>query len=241
MEQPSRKERRSSGNRCKEWEKNSPPQRRKCRCPSYKKTNTWSATAAPAPGHVAGLPAISVAAIASSSARTRHRRGHRALSIAEGHTRFWRGPPLADSPPIRANDDRPAKPTRTQSAIFERPPSGRVGPAAGVVDVELPLEGKQAIVHHLRRVDCDYRPLAVSMLARTPSAAVVVQPGSAGGDRRRPRLRPTIHCGPGRRRQRAAFGGGCSTCSQGAKKEDVGAYLAKLRGRIDERARVPLL
>src|SRR5262249_47569415 len=28
-----------------------------------------------------------------------------------------------------------------------------------VVDVELTLDGKQAIVHHIRRVECDYRPL----------------------------------------------------------------------------------
>ncbi len=110
-----------------------------------------------------------------------------------------------------------------------------------VVDVELPLEGKQAIIHHLRNVDCDYREL-VSTLARTYDLLVTMQNLALPAEVEEDHGCGKPDCGHGAGGcSTCSTGGGCSTCNQGAKKEEVGAYLAVLRQRIDERERVSLL
>jgi PSP1-like protein len=112
-----------------------------------------------------------------------------------------------------------------------------------ILDVEVLLDGQQAIVHHLRREDCDYRPL-VSALSRKYDLLLVMQnlalpaevsdeePGCGRPD-----------CGQGAGGCTSCSSGGCSTggCSQGTKKEEVAAYLAGLRQKIDSRARTPLV
>jgi cell fate regulator YaaT (PSP1 superfamily) len=113
-----------------------------------------------------------------------------------------------------------------------------------ILDVEVSLDGKQAMVLHLRRDDCDYRPLVSTLskrhdiLLNLQNLAVSMELNGADHGCGRP------DCG-----QRG--GGGCATCGSGdgcsvgscgksTRKEDVAAYLAHLRQNLD-RARMPLL
>jgi cell fate regulator YaaT (PSP1 superfamily) len=114
-----------------------------------------------------------------------------------------------------------------------------------IVDVEVLFDGQQAIVQHLRREACDYRPL-VSALSRKHDILIVmhnlVLPAEVAGEEHgcgRP------DCG------RTEGGGGCSSCGSGGgcasgcghatPKEDVTAYLVGLRRQMEPRARTPLL
>jgi cell fate regulator YaaT (PSP1 superfamily) len=112
-----------------------------------------------------------------------------------------------------------------------------------ILDVEMLLDGQQAIIHHLRRESCDYRPL-VSALSRTFDLLLVMQNlalSAEVADEEAGCGRPD--CGHGGGGCTSCSSGGCSSggCSQGTKKEDVAAYLAGLRQQIDSRARTPLL
>jgi hypothetical protein len=111
-----------------------------------------------------------------------------------------------------------------------------------VLDVEVVWDGQQAIVHHLRPLDCDYRDL-VSALSRRhgitilmENLALPVEPAEAGCGR--------PGCGKG--------GGGCDSCGSGSgcssgtcgkaiPKEQVAAYLTGLEQPALERMRTPLL
>jgi cell fate regulator YaaT (PSP1 superfamily) len=114
-----------------------------------------------------------------------------------------------------------------------------------ILDAEVLLDGSQAIVYHLRRADCDYRPL-VSRLARLHDVLITMQnlalseplEDHAGGEGcGKP------DCGKASGGCSSCASGGCSsgTCGAGLKKEDVAAYLASLRNRMDQAARVSLL
>jgi hypothetical protein len=113
-----------------------------------------------------------------------------------------------------------------------------------ILDVELLFEGDRAVVQHLRREDCDFRPL-VSHLSRKHNLLIIMEnlslPAAPGQDDQgcgKP------DCGRGKDGGCGTCAtGGCSTgsCGQGAKKEEVTAYLAALRDKMDNRARMPLL
>jgi cell fate regulator YaaT (PSP1 superfamily) len=109
-----------------------------------------------------------------------------------------------------------------------------------VVDVEIAFDGRRAVVHHLRRVECDVRPL-VRALAQTCDLEILLQnlslpealdddPGCGRPD-----------CGKGSGGCTSCGTGGCSTCSQGTKKEDVAAYLTRLRDGMERGPRTSLL
>jgi hypothetical protein len=113
-----------------------------------------------------------------------------------------------------------------------------------IVDVEMLLDGRQAIIHHLRAQDCDYRPL-VSTLSRKYDLLLIMQnlalPAEVAEEEHgcgRP------DCGQGSGGcSSCGFGGGCATgsCASGVKKEEIAAYLAGVYQKIDARPRTPLL
>lgn len=105
-----------------------------------------------------------------------------------------------------------------------------------ILDVELSLDGRQATVYHLRRSDCDYRPL-VSTLARRFDVLVTMEnladpvlsaggcgkPGCGGGD-----------CG-------SCGSGGCGeSCGRSIRPDEIAAHLAALAGNHPN-GRTPLL
>jgi hypothetical protein len=106
-----------------------------------------------------------------------------------------------------------------------------------VVDVDVLFDGKHALLYHLRREECDYRPL-VSSVARAFDLHVVMQnlfvPTEAVHGCGEP------DCGGGNCSS-CGSGGGCSTCGKGAKAEEVGRYLATLHSSGGVAQRHPLL
>ena len=111
-----------------------------------------------------------------------------------------------------------------------------------ILDIEILLEGQQAIVHHLRQVDCDYRDL-VSALSRKYDLHIRMNNLALPKEE-------TIGCGLPNCGQltggcqscgNGSDGGGCSTCGKSAKKEDVAAHLLALRQLMEQRNRTPLL
>jgi PSP1 C-terminal conserved region len=114
-----------------------------------------------------------------------------------------------------------------------------------ILDVEVLLDGQRAIVHHLRPVDCDYRPL-VSALSRRHDVLITMEnltlpaPVGAPGGCGKP------DCGKeggGGGCTDCGSGGGCSagSCGKATAKEDVAAYLLGLREQMLQDARTPLL
>lgn len=110
-----------------------------------------------------------------------------------------------------------------------------------ILDVELSLDGRRAIVHHLRRSDCDYRPL-VSALARQYDVLVTMEnladpvvpaagcgrPGCGGGG--------CGSCGAG-----GCASGGCGdSCGRSFRPDEVAAHLAAL-AHGQGNGRTPLL
>jgi hypothetical protein len=114
-----------------------------------------------------------------------------------------------------------------------------------ILDVEVLFDGRQAIVQHLRREDCDYRAL-VSHLSRKHDLLIIMQNlalPAAVVDEEAGCGKPDCGKGKGGSCSTCGTGGGCSSgsCSQGAKKEDVTAFLAGLRDQMEKRGRVPLV
>lgn len=108
-----------------------------------------------------------------------------------------------------------------------------------IVDVEPSLDGKRAIVHHLRRQDCDYRAL-VSRLSRAFDVFIVMEnmalptlPEDSGCGR--------PDCGQGGGGCTSCGSGGCGTCGKGTSAGEVSAYLAGLRDAMERSDRTPLL
>ena len=166
--------------------------------------------------------------------------------VSEGHARFLGHSLLGEIlRPLGPDDERNLETLQERGQqLFEhaRRLVAELDLPLEVVDVELSLEGKHAVVHHLRRVDCDYRPL-VSTLARTFDVLVTMQnlvlPAEPEEEAHAGCGKPD--CGQGESGcSSCGTGGGCSSCSQGAKKEDVGAYLARM-AQTPARPRVPLL
>jgi hypothetical protein len=112
-----------------------------------------------------------------------------------------------------------------------------------ILDVELLLDGRRAVVQHLRWADCDYAPFAetlgcvhgVEILMEDLAVAAAPAEEEHGG------------CGePGCGRAgggsgctSCGTGGGCSSC--GSKKVDMRDYFAHLRTQMEQKQRVPLL
>lgn len=112
-----------------------------------------------------------------------------------------------------------------------------------VVDVEVLLDGDQAIVHHLHWGEFDERDL-VSALVRLHGLRVrlhSLRPADEGPEAEHGCGRPDCGRKEGGGCSTCGSGGGCSTCGS-AKPDEVRAYFAALRERMDEPPnRVPLL
>jgi cell fate regulator YaaT (PSP1 superfamily) len=138
-------------------------------------------------------------------------------------------------------DERAAAEARrlgTRVADDARQLAAGLGLPLEVLDVEVLLDGRQAIIHHLRQAECDYRPL-VSTLSHSHDLLITMQNLAE----------PAVEAGCGKPGC-GGGGGGCSSCGsgcssggcgKGVKKDDVTAYLAGLREQMETRARTPLL
>jgi hypothetical protein len=107
-----------------------------------------------------------------------------------------------------------------------------------ILDIEVLLEGQQAIVHHLRQMDCDYRPL-VSALSKKYDVHILMSNLTMPKEE-------VVGCGEPNCGQltggcQSCGSGGCDTCGKGAKKEDVAAHLLALRKVMEQRNRTSLL
>ena len=107
-----------------------------------------------------------------------------------------------------------------------------------VLDIEILLDGQQAIVHHLRQVDCDYRDL-VSALSKKHDLHIRMNNLALPKEE-------TVGCGEPNCGQltggcQSCGSGGCSTCGKGVKKEEVASHLLALRQLMEQRNRTPLL
>jgi hypothetical protein len=119
--------------------------------------------------------------------------------------------------------------------------AGSLGLPLTLVDVEITLDAKQAVVHAIRLGTCDEGPLLATLgerhdlvarlydLAGEPAAEAEHDEhgcGSCGSG----------GCGDGG----CGTGGGCGSCSAGAAKE-LTNYFAELRESMLQQSRVPLL
>jgi len=107
-----------------------------------------------------------------------------------------------------------------------------------ILDVEVLLEGQQAIVHHLRQTDCDYRPL-VSALSKKHDIQILMCNLALPKE-------VSVGCGEPNCGQltggcQSCSSGGCNTCGKGVKKEDVAAHLLALRKMMEQNNRTSLL
>jgi len=106
-----------------------------------------------------------------------------------------------------------------------------------ILDVEVLLEGQQAIIHHLREHDCDYRPLVSTLSKRhdihvaMSNLALPKEPIGCGEP----------NCGQLTGGCQSCGSGGCDTCGKGVKKEDVTAHLLALRQMMEQNGRTPLV
>lgn len=112
-----------------------------------------------------------------------------------------------------------------------------------ILDVELLLDGRRAIVQHLRGAECDHGPFAVALerargievlledLALPPTAVAEEEHGGCGepGCGRAEGASGCSSCGTG---------GGCSSCGG---RVDMREYFAHLRTKMEQDRRVPLL
>ncbi len=108
------------------------------------------------------------------------------------------------------------------------------------LDAEMLLDGEHVVLHYLRWAECDVRPL-VSTLSREFALTCLLQ------DLSRPAepvpAEEEEHHGCGKENcgaggcESCGSGGGCSSCGTGS--EDVQAYFAGLRQKMEQR--VPLL
>jgi hypothetical protein len=107
-----------------------------------------------------------------------------------------------------------------------------------ILDIEILLEGQQAIVHHLRQVECDYRDL-VSALSKKYDLHIRMNNLALPKEE-------TIGCGEPNCGQltggcQSCDSGGCGSCGKGVKKEDVAGHLLALRQLMEQRNRTSLL
>lgn len=109
-----------------------------------------------------------------------------------------------------------------------------------VLDVEVLLDGQQAVVHLLRAGECDVRPF-VSGLASQHDLQVSLQDLSASPAQEEHGCgKPDCGRSAGGGCSTCGSGGGCSSCSAGSGK-DLTAYFAELRQQMEQQRRVALL
>jgi cell fate regulator YaaT (PSP1 superfamily) len=107
-----------------------------------------------------------------------------------------------------------------------------------ILDVEVLLDGQQAIVHHLRQMDCDYRPF-VSALSKKYDVQIVMS--NLALPKEEPVGCGEPNCGQLTGGCQSCSSGGCDTCGKGVKKDDVAAHLLALRQMMEQGNRTTLL
>jgi cell fate regulator YaaT (PSP1 superfamily) len=163
------------------------------------------------------------------------------LCAAEpGHARFLSRTACGDLLRIATEADNQVADQMSERGqdIFEhaRQLACDLGLPLEVVDVDVLFDGAHAVVYHLRRDECDYRPL-VSSLARAFDLHIVMVNLFVPTEREHGCGKPDCGGGSGGC-STCGTGGGCSSCGAGTKAEDVSAYLANLQAHSN---RHPLL
>jgi cell fate regulator YaaT (PSP1 superfamily) len=142
---------------------------------------------------------------------------------------------------VTEDDDRQAEQARHLSQrLFDD--AGRLAEEMELplvmLDVEVLLDGQQAIIHHLRQMDCDYRPL-VSALSKKYDVQIVMS--NLALPKEEPVGCGEPNCGQLTGGCQSCGSGGCDTCGKGVKKEDVATHLLALRQMMEQRNRMTLL
>ena len=161
-------------------------------------------------------------------------------SATDRHARFMPGAAVGELLRRAGPDDEAqARRMKERAALLLERGEARIaeqGIPVALLDAEVLLDGQHALLHLVRWGECDLRelvrPLSVEMeLAITPAERGAPAPAEAPG---------CGDCGSG--------GGGCGDCGSGggcgtgcgsARPEEVTAYFAELREKMERR--VPLL
>ncbi len=165
------------------------------------------------------------------------------------HGRYLSAPAAGDLlRPLTEEDEHTLERLRERGQrIFEDAHrlAGELNIPVAILDVDVLFDGRQAVLYHLRRADCDYRPLVRALakkhdLLLTMQNLVLPTDPSAGEDDHgcgRP------DCGRSAGGCSSCSSGGCSSgsCGAGLGKETVAAYLAGLRQPTEHQTRTPLL
>jgi len=166
-----------------------------------------------------------------------------------GHARFLTRTAQGELLRLAAEEDeQAAEHNRVRGQrLFEdgRRLAENLGLPVEILDVEVLLDGTQAIIHHLRGEDCDYRPLVSSLASRhdilitMQNLTLPKEPNAAEHGCGKP---DCGQAGGGGGCSSCGSGGGCGTCGKRTNKEEVAAYLSGLRQRVHAPAtRTPLL
>jgi cell fate regulator YaaT (PSP1 superfamily) len=111
-----------------------------------------------------------------------------------------------------------------------------------LLDVEILLDGEHAILHHLRWLECDVRPL-VSTLSRAFQLHIMLEvmstPPADSEDEVHGCGKPNCGKEDGGSCASCGTGGGCSSC--GLARTEVQAYFAGLREQMAGQRRMPLV
>lgn len=114
-----------------------------------------------------------------------------------------------------------------------------------LLDVEVLLDGRHATLHHVRWGECDERPF-LSTLSQRHEVQLALQdlvvPASDRSDEGGGCGKPDCGRGAGGSCDSCGTGGSCSTgCGSAAATQEVLAYFAGLREKMENRHRTPLL
>jgi cell fate regulator YaaT (PSP1 superfamily) len=173
-------------------------------------------------------------------------RSHRGLEIASvlcparpGHAHFLPNTSVGQLlRPANEEDERAAEQMQLRAQrVFEDGQALRaeLNLPLQLLDVEVLLDGRQAILHLLRFAECDVRPF-VSGLSRRHELQIVLQDLTQASTAESGCGRP--NCGKKAGGcDTCGSGGGCGSCGAG----DLQAHFAELRQKMEQQHRVGLL
>ncbi|HZU35328.1 MAG TPA: PSP1 domain-containing protein, partial [Gemmataceae bacterium] len=160
--------------------------------------------------------------------------------VSEGHFRFLSRTAQGEILRLASAADEQAAHEAQQRGqrLFEdaRQLAGELGLPLEVVDAEVLLDGRQAILYYVAGETCDQRALVSRLASRfdvsmaAHNLALPKAPAEAGCGK------PDCGKAGGKGGCTSCNSGGCGTCSAGTRKEDIGTYLAGLRQRMEEHA-----
>jgi hypothetical protein len=167
-------------------------------------------------------------------------------AVTSGHVRLLGKAPVCDllRTATRADEETAVSMELLGQALFQdaRHLAGKLGLPFEVVDVEVLLDGEQAIVQHLSSPELDATPL-VEELGRRHHLRILLEnlANPAAGSEEDAHGCGKPDCGRvnGAGCSDCGSGGGCSSC--GAGKVDMRAYFAHLRTKMETQGRTPIL